>query len=75
MTTPFRDDYAFGLGVQNIAGCRVIAHLGNIEGFDAELTYFPDSKVTIVTLSNVNGRVVDQLARTLGRLTACSVGP
>jgi CubicO group peptidase (beta-lactamase class C family) len=44
MTTPFKNDYAFGLQVETKAGHKVIDHGGAIEGFNTELDYYPDDK-------------------------------
>src|SRR5271155_4385906 len=37
MTTPFKDDYAFGLSVRTTGGHKVIDHGGGIEGFNTHL--------------------------------------
>ena len=55
MTTPFKDDYAFGLQVSASGGHKVISHGGGIEGFATELEYYPDDKLTVVVLENVTG--------------------
>ena len=55
MTTPFKNDYAFGLGVRSVNGHEEIAHGGGIEGFNTALAYYPDEKLTVVVLANVNG--------------------
>jgi CubicO group peptidase (beta-lactamase class C family) len=55
MTTPFKDDYAFGVGVDTVNGHKVIDRGGGIEGFNAFLAYYPEDKLTVVALSNLNG--------------------
>ena len=50
MTTPFKQDYAFGLIVHNANGHKVIDHGGGIEGFNTFLAYYPDDKLTVVVL-------------------------
>jgi CubicO group peptidase (beta-lactamase class C family) len=55
MTTPFKHDYAFGLGVRENKGHKVIEHGGGIEGFNTQLSYYPDDKLVIAVLCNVNG--------------------
>ena len=66
MTKPFKDDYACGVGVRTVNGRRVIDHGGGIEGFNTFLAYYPDDKLTVVALSNLNGgapqQIVSQLA-------------
>ena len=66
MTTPFKSDYAFGLTVRDVKAGRVIEHGGGIEGFNTLLAYYPDDKVTVVVLSNVNGNAPADMAAKLG---------
>jgi CubicO group peptidase (beta-lactamase class C family) len=67
MTTPFKDDYAFGIGVRD----KVITHSGSIDGFAANLTYLPEEKVTIAVLANLGypsdpqDRIAEQLVSIL----------
>jgi CubicO group peptidase (beta-lactamase class C family) len=68
MTTPFMSDYAFGLVVTNAGGRKAISHNGGIEGFNTQLTYYPDSKITVAVLANVNGPAAAQLAGQLGAI-------
>jgi CubicO group peptidase (beta-lactamase class C family) len=68
MTTPFKNDYAFGLIVQTASGRRVIQHGGGIEGFNTLLAYYPDSKVTVAVLANINGQAPGQIAAKLADL-------
>ena len=65
MTTPFKSNYAFGLQVQTAGGHKVIDHGGGIEGFNTELAYYPDDKLTVVVLGNVNGGAPGEIARNL----------
>src|SRR5262245_33319246 len=66
MTTPFKQDYAFGLAVETRNGVKRISHGGGIQGFNTFLSYYPDDKLVVVALANINGPVVDQLAGKLG---------
>jgi CubicO group peptidase (beta-lactamase class C family) len=65
MTTPFKNDYAFGLGVHAVNGHEEIAHGGGIEGFNTSLAYYPDEKLTVVVLGNVNGAAPQEIATDL----------
>lgn len=65
MTTPFKNDYAFGLGVLKANGHTIIEHNGGIEGFNAHMSYCPDDSVTVVVLANLNGNVPSELATKL----------
>jgi CubicO group peptidase (beta-lactamase class C family) len=55
MTTPFKNNYAFGVGVEDRAGHKVISHNGGIEGFNTQLEYYPADKLTVAVLANVQG--------------------
>ena len=66
MTTPFKNDYAFGLQVGTANGRKVIDHGGGIEGFNTELAYYPDDKLTVVVLGNLNGAAPGAIALYLG---------
>ena len=68
MTTPFKGDYAFGLVVRTVNGRKMIAHGGGIEGFNTAMSYFPDEKLSIVVLSNINGPTADELGSKLEAL-------
>jgi CubicO group peptidase (beta-lactamase class C family) len=57
MTTPFKNNYAFGVGVETVNGRKIIAHNGGIQGFATELEYYPEDKLTVVVLENVTGAV------------------
>ncbi len=71
MMTPFKSDYAFGLQVTTTGGHKRIEHGGGIEGFNTYLTYYPDDKLTVVVLSNVNGNAPGEIA---GKLAALAHG-
>jgi CubicO group peptidase (beta-lactamase class C family) len=62
MTTPFKNDYAFGLAVHTVNGREEIEHAGGIEGFNTELAYYPDETLTVVVLANINGGAPGEIA-------------
>jgi CubicO group peptidase (beta-lactamase class C family) len=68
MTTPFKNDYGFGVIVQTANGRKVVAHGGGIEGFNTFLAYYPDTKTTVAVLANLNGNAPDQIATKLADL-------
>jgi CubicO group peptidase (beta-lactamase class C family) len=68
MTTPFKSDYALGVMVQTAGGRKVVQHGGGIEGFNTFLAYYPDDKLTVAVLANVNGPAAEQIAAKLGTL-------
>ena len=55
MTTPFKEDYAFGLSIATSNGRKKIGHGGGIAGFNSELDYWSDDQLTVVVLANLNG--------------------
>jgi hypothetical protein len=67
MTTPFKNNYAFGLMIETGAGHKRISHGGGIEGFNTNLVYYPDDKLTVVVLANLNGPAAGDMA---GKLAA-----
>ena len=67
MITPFKNNYAFGLFVQAKDGRKVIEHGGGIEGFNTSLSYWPEDKLTVIVLANLNGRAPGEIA---GKLAA-----
>ncbi len=68
MTAPFKNDYAFGLGVVTKNGHKLISHGGGIEGFVTYLGYFPDDQLTVVVLGNLSGGAPVQIGGELGGL-------
>jgi CubicO group peptidase (beta-lactamase class C family) len=69
MTTPFRNNYAFGLMVQKAPnGDRIFSHGGGIEGFNTEVAYIPASHIAVIVLANLNGRAADEIALDLRRV-------
>jgi CubicO group peptidase (beta-lactamase class C family) len=71
MLTPFRRNYACGLFVETRKGRKVIEHGGSIQGFNAQLSYYPDDKLTVAVLGNVNGDAPGAIA---SRLAAVAHG-
>ena len=65
MTTPFKSDYAFGLAVSSANGHKAIEHGGGIEGFNTHLAYYPDDKLIVVVLGNLNGSAPGDIAHKL----------
>jgi CubicO group peptidase (beta-lactamase class C family) len=68
MTTPFKQDYAFGLGVSTQDGHKAITHDGGIQGFNTSMTYYPDDKLVVAVLANLNGPVAGQISSALGKV-------
>ena len=65
MTTPFKDEYGFGLFIRNLNGRREIEHGGDINGFNTDMAFWPDDQLTVIALGNVNGFAPDGIVRDL----------
>jgi CubicO group peptidase (beta-lactamase class C family) len=65
MTTPFKNDYACGLSIADVNGRKRIEHGGGIQGFNAELVYWPDEQMTVIVLANLNGSAASDIAADL----------
>jgi CubicO group peptidase (beta-lactamase class C family) len=68
MTTPFKENYAMGLTVVTRDGHKRIAHGGGIEGFNTALEFYPDDKLIVIVLGNLNGGGPDQISASLGKV-------
>ena len=68
MTTPFKGDYALGVVVQTAGGRKVVQHGGGIDGFNTFLAYYPDTRLTVAVLANLNGRTPNEIATKLADL-------
>lgn len=64
--TPFKNNYGYGWSIGKKFDRNQISHGGNIHGFASDLIRFPDEKITIVVLSNVQsapaGRIGSDLS-------------
>src|SRR5262245_31874359 len=65
MTTPFKNNYALGVVVQTTNAKTVVQHGGGIDGFNTFLAYYPDDKLTVAVLSNINGTAPGAIANKL----------
>jgi CubicO group peptidase (beta-lactamase class C family) len=68
MTKPFQSNYACGLFVETKDGRKVIQHGGGIEGFNTQLTYYPEDMLTVIVLGNVSGSAPGDIAAKLAAL-------
>jgi len=68
MITPFKNDYACGLAVHTVKGIKLVEHGGGIEGFNTQLSYYPDEKLTVVVLANLNGSSPGEIASKMAAL-------
>ena len=65
MTTPFKGDYACGLYVKRVNGHLMIEHDGNNIGFNSDMAYYPEDRIAIIVLANLNGTVTSEMTTAL----------
>ena len=74
MTTPGRlvngvpIDYGLGVFVNELSGRRRIEHGGGINGFRAQLSYYPDDRLTVAVLTNLGSASPEVLETRLARI-------
>jgi CubicO group peptidase (beta-lactamase class C family) len=68
MTTPYRHDYACGLMAYTVNGHKVMAHGGGINGFSTMLAYYPDDKLTVIVLGNIESGAPAEIATSLAAI-------
>jgi CubicO group peptidase (beta-lactamase class C family) len=59
--TMFNKDYACGLYVYRANGRLVTDYDGNGIGFNAQMAYYPDEKLAVIVLANLNGIVTGKI--------------
>lgn len=65
MTTPFKSDYACGLHVSRVNGRLMLEHDGNNIGFNADMAYYPEERLAVIVLANLNGTVTGEMTKAL----------
>lgn len=74
MTMPFMlnsgvdSNYGFGLQLGSRKGQPIVSHGGGINGFNSQLSYHPESKLSIAVISNCEGYSAGGLAREITRV-------
>jgi CubicO group peptidase (beta-lactamase class C family) len=67
MTTPGKDDFGLGLMVKLEDGERLISHTGGIQGFVADLRYYPERHLFLVVVSNTESKETLGLSQELSK--------
>jgi CubicO group peptidase (beta-lactamase class C family) len=69
MTASFKGDYGLGIYIRTIDGRKVMTHGGGVPTF-ANLTYFPETRTSVVVLGNPNPKAApaSEIAAYLGTL-------
>lgn len=68
MFTAFKGHYGYGWYVDEQGGHRFMSHSGWIDGFAASLGRYPDDRVTVIVLSNMDSAPVNTIARNVGAI-------
>jgi CubicO group peptidase (beta-lactamase class C family) len=68
--TPFKSDngYGYGWSIGKKFDRRVIAHGGGIYGFASQITRFPEDRVTVIVLSNIQAAPAGKIANDLSAI-------
>jgi CubicO group peptidase (beta-lactamase class C family) len=75
MTTPFKSDYACGLHANRVDGHLMIEHDGNNIGFNSDMAYYPEDRIAVIVLANLNGTVTGELTRALAAVAHGETAP
>ena len=68
MQTPVRGDYGLGLQVTSFYDHRVVDHTGEIGGFAAHVAFYPEDRLFVAVLGNVEDEPVKATACDLAAL-------
>ncbi len=56
-------DYAFGLGINEYKGLKMVSHGGSFVGFRADMIRFPEQKFSVIVLANLGNINPSRLAK------------
>ena len=65
MITPFKSDYGCGLHVNRVGGHLMIEHDGNNIGYNSDMAYYPEERIAVIVLANLNGTVTGEMTKAL----------
>jgi len=69
MTTPFKGDYGFGLGISDSGGHKQVQHNGGIDGFSTDMVNYPYDHLIIIVLNNIATRAPESIASALADIS------
>jgi CubicO group peptidase (beta-lactamase class C family) len=67
MTTPYLENYGYGLRIDSVDNHRRIGHSGGIPGFLSHNDYYPEQDIEVIVLSN-NSSASTQIASGIGAI-------
>jgi CubicO group peptidase (beta-lactamase class C family) len=65
MLTPFKGQYGYAWYAGKLLGRNCVTHGGRIEGFMTAVEQFPDDRLTVIVLSNLDSIPANRIARDL----------
>jgi CubicO group peptidase (beta-lactamase class C family) len=68
MFTPEKDGYGYGWAIGRSFGRRMVGHGGGINGFATDIRRFPDDKVCVIVLSNLEAAPVAEIGDDLAAI-------
>jgi CubicO group peptidase (beta-lactamase class C family) len=68
MFTPFKDGYGYGWSIGRKFDQTLYSHAGGIPGFVTFIERYPDEKLLVVVLSNLEGSRVDRIGNDLAAI-------
>lgn len=68
MFTPFKGNYGYGWYIAEQDGHRFISHSGWLDGFAASFGRYPEDRVTVIILSNLDSAPANTIARNIGAI-------
>ena len=75
MLTPNKGDFGLGVMLTQEDGVKLISHTGGIQGFVADLRYYPAERLSVVVLSNTESKQTLELSALLSRRALSSALP
>ena len=68
MFTANKNDYGYGWVIRTQNGRRTVGHGGGIEGFNTMIQRYPDDRLVVIVLSNINTPVTGRMANDLAAI-------
>jgi CubicO group peptidase (beta-lactamase class C family) len=67
MIAPNKGDFGLGVRVTQEDGIKLISHTGGIQGFVADLRYYPEKRLSVIVLSNTESKETLELSQLLSK--------
>jgi CubicO group peptidase (beta-lactamase class C family) len=61
--TPVKNNYAYGWGIDSIAGKRTVGHSGGIHGFTSNMVTIPEDDACVILLSNSGSSFLEPMTQ------------